>query len=96
MVKVRGNRVEPAEIEDALRRLPEITDVAVLPLRTQTEASLIAYVVTAPGATPDRATLIAHLRAILPVYMMPARFEFLPVLPRLPNGKIDARRLADG
>lgn len=95
MVKVRGNRVEPAEIEDVLRRLDSVADVAVRPIRTETDARLVAYVVPAPGATTTAAALNAHLRARLPGYMVPSRIEFLPVLPRLANGKIDARRLAD-
>ena len=93
MVKIRGNRVEPVEIEDALRRLPEIADVAVLAHQTATETVLHAFVVVAMGAITDRATLIRHLRTLLPNYMIPARLEFLPVIPRLPIGKVDTQRL---
>lgn len=93
MVKIRGNRVEPLEVEDTLRRHPAVADVAVLPLRTGIETSLIAHVVLVAGATADRASLLAHLRVSLPAHMLPARLTFHPVLPRLANGKIDARRL---
>jgi acyl-coenzyme A synthetase/AMP-(fatty) acid ligase len=98
MVKVRGNRVEPAELEAALRRIRGIADAAVLAERVGEEARLAAFVVAAPGG-PFAGKQVtwpavrAALRPLVPTYMMPSRGTVLSVLPRLPNGKVDRAAL---
>jgi acyl-coenzyme A synthetase/AMP-(fatty) acid ligase len=93
-VKLRGNRVEPAEIEDVLRRAPDVTDAAVLLCQTGNDAALVAFVVVAGEAGPTlRQLLLQRLRSALPPYMVPARLHFLARLPRMPGGKLDVRAL---
>ncbi len=100
MVKIRGNRVEPAEIEDVLRRDPAVGDVAIVARRSDEETSLIAFVVPkqrvdeGQGAEGLHDALLQRLEQALPAYMVPARIEFIDVLPRLPGGKVDFRSLA--
>jgi acyl-CoA synthetase (AMP-forming)/AMP-acid ligase II len=93
MVKILGNRVEPAEVEDALRRIDGIADAAVLPVHFNGRGSLLAFAVPAAEATLDHAAALRHMRAALPAYMVPSRLELLPALPRLPNGKVDRKWL---
>jgi acyl-coenzyme A synthetase/AMP-(fatty) acid ligase len=58
-VRIRGNRVEPAELEHALLQAPEVADAAVLVRRTAGDPVLVAFVVAAAGlepAAPEAAT----------------------------------------
>lgn len=90
-VKVRGHRVEPAEIVAALNRQPGIAASAVV-LR---EGNLVGYVVPQPGAEPDAADLRAALSAELPDYMVPFRFARIDALPMNSSGKLDRTSLPD-
>ena len=93
-VKIRGNRVEPAEIEEALRGLAEVKDATVAARAHEADAELIAFVVPAKAATAEVRELIGcGLRRALPPYMQPSRFVFLPSLPLLPGGKVDVHAL---
>jgi len=93
-VKVRGNRIEPAEVEEVLRRAPDVDDAAVLARRFGETTTLVAFVVARDSAgSALRRTLVERLREVLPAYMVPARLHFIERLPRLPSGKLDARAL---
>ncbi|RCV48951.1 non-ribosomal peptide synthetase [Marinitenerispora sediminis] len=95
-VKVRGHRIEPGEVEAALRALPEVAAAAVGTARTGAEHRLVAHVVPAPGIGLDAGT-VARLReraaAALPAFMVPAAFQLLPELPLTGNGKVDRAAL---
>jgi amino acid adenylation domain-containing protein len=94
-VKVRGFRIEPAEIEAALLGYPGIRQTVVLAREdTHGEPALVAYVVAEPGG-PARgsAELRSHLSAILPGYMVPSFFVEMDVLPLDSSGKVDRRAL---
>jgi acyl-coenzyme A synthetase/AMP-(fatty) acid ligase len=94
MVKVNGQRVEPAEVEVALRRSSEVLEAEVLPAAHPGATRLIAFVVAGPDAEPDLAErLDAGLRAVLPGYMVPSRIHILSAMPRLPGGKVDGQQL---
>ncbi len=91
-VKVRGNRVEPGEVERALLRHPGVRQAAVVAAADPGGPTrLVAYV--APLDAPDRTALTRHLAATLPEYMLPADVVALDRLPLTPNGKLDARAL---
>jgi amino acid adenylation domain-containing protein len=90
MIKIRGHRVEPAEIEDALRRDSEVADVAVVAQRSDGDARLVAFVVPHRKHDSGFAESLAHrLSGAVPSYMVPSRIELLAALPRLPGGKVD-------
>jgi amino acid adenylation domain-containing protein len=93
-VKVRGFRIELAEVEAALARCPGVCD-GIVGTREDTpgDKRLVAYVTVAPGG-PGSAELRAALRQELPDYMVPSSFFFLDEMPLNPNGKVDRRALA--
>lgn len=89
--KIRGFRVEPAETEARLRELAEVVDVSVQAVGEAQAATLVAYVVLAPGASA--AALAARLGELLPAHQCPARIVSLDALPTLGNYKLDVRAL---
>ncbi|MFZ6756446.1 Pls/PosA family non-ribosomal peptide synthetase [Undibacterium sp. Ji50W] len=100
-VKIRGFRVELGEIESVLAKQAGVGAVAVV-LRKEDEIDqIVAFIVNDQLAAGAGAEAFAHhaadLRTILgkalPVYMVPARFEYLPEMPRLTSGKIDRNTL---
>jgi acyl transferase domain-containing protein len=91
-VKVRGFRIETAEVEAALRRSGLVRDVHVLAAKKNgAETVLVAYVVSESSSHELRAAA----RAALPEYMVPSVFVSLPELPMTGNGKVDRRALPD-
>ena len=96
-IKVRGVRVEPAEIEVALRTSPAVKDAIVLGRPgPDGETRLCAWFVPADAAAPPRpAELRAHLRLALPDVMIPSAFVALPALPLGTAGKVDRAALPE-
>jgi acyl-CoA synthetase (AMP-forming)/AMP-acid ligase II/acyl carrier protein len=95
-IKIRGYRVEAAEVEKALRAQPGVKDATVVALeRESTETALTAYVVAAKQPAPTVTELRNSLRNQLPEYMIPSRFVFLDALPLAPHGKVDPRALPE-
>jgi amino acid adenylation domain-containing protein len=93
--KKRGFRVEPVEIEDALRRDPLVKDAAVtLAGSGADDTTLIAYVVPAGTGTDALTGLRRRLAGHLPEHLLPDRFAAVGALPLTPNGKVDRRALA--
>jgi amino acid adenylation domain-containing protein len=92
-VKVSGVRIEPAEIEAALARLPTVREVAVAAVADPDgHKRLVAYVVTgADGISGDQ--LRRQAAGLIPDYLVPAMFVRLDGLPLTPNGKIDRSAL---
>lgn len=95
-VKVRGVRIEPAEIERALLEHPAFGAAAVQLVAEGAEGGesrLAAYVVCRDGPEPDAAALRRFLRDRLPDVMIPASFVVLERLPMTVNGKLDRAAL---
>jgi amino acid adenylation domain-containing protein len=94
-LKIRGVRVEPAEIEATLRNHPDVIDAIVMPYeRSPGEEALAAYVVPPAGsAAPTATALREYATTQLPAAMIPAAWVALPALPLNVNGKIDRGRL---
>ena len=92
-VKIRGFRVELGEIEAVLAKEPGVGTTAVVVKEVGGIEQLVAYFVAEAGAAPLSISLRKSLAVQLPPYMVPARFEAVPVLPRLTSGKIDRKAL---
>ena len=95
-IKVRGHRVELAEIEAALCRHPAVqAAVAIGVPDPETGNRLKAIVVLKNGSAADQQTLRRHCAAELPPYMVPEAIEFRASLPLMSNGKVDRRSLRE-
>ncbi|MBK5291790.1 MAG: AMP-binding protein [Acidobacteriia bacterium] len=95
-VKVRGNRVEVQEVEQAMGRLDGVSAAAVVARPTlQQGHQLIAYVVPAPGRKPTAPLLRNALARRLQTYMIPSIFVFMERLPLTHTGKVDRQALPD-
>ncbi|MDF6018170.1 non-ribosomal peptide synthetase [Streptomyces sp. JH34] len=93
-VKLRGFRIEPAEIENTLLADPDVRAACVL-VREDIpgDRRLVAYLAAAPGTRPDEAALARRVGRTLPAYMVPSAFVLLDALPLNVNGKVDRRAL---
>ncbi|WP_328564418.1 non-ribosomal peptide synthetase [Streptomyces coelicoflavus] len=87
-VQLKGFRIEPGEVESAIRGLDGVVDVAVTVAAS--EDHLVAHVV---GRVP--ADLTARLAARLPAHMVPGRVLPVDALPLTVNGKLDRRALTE-
>jgi amino acid adenylation domain-containing protein len=95
-LKLRGYRIELAEVEDALLCQPGVERVALSAVeRPNAEPQLVAYVVMRSGQSSSAATLRRALRAILPRHMVPSAFVFLHAFPLTPHGKINRGKLRE-
>ncbi|UXI66223.1 non-ribosomal peptide synthetase [Tahibacter amnicola] len=96
-IKLRGYRIEPAEIEACLCACTDVREACVLLSDQLATPALVAYVVATDAADREDA-LAAQLRdwckAGLPAPYVPSAFKFVDQLPTTANGKVDKRALA--
>ncbi len=89
-VKIRGHRVELAEVESAVLAVPGVLGAAVV-ARADADGNsrLDGYLVG--QTTPEH--VVEHLRESLPAAMIPGQWQVLDALPLTPGGKLDRRAL---
>ncbi|MEU0562567.1 non-ribosomal peptide synthetase, partial [Dactylosporangium sp. NPDC006015] len=95
-VKLLGNRIEVAEVEEALAQHESVAECAVVPATDGDGlvVGLVAHVVPAPGADPAVAAWRAHLRRRFGAALVLVQFEPMTgPLPRNVAGKVDRSRL---
>ena len=95
-VKVRGFRIEPAEVEMALEEHPDVLE-AVVEARPDAagERSLVAWIVPRDGARVPEEEIRRWALARLPRYMTPSAFVPVDALPLSASGKVDRKALPD-
>jgi amino acid adenylation domain-containing protein len=89
-VKIRGLRVELAEIEAALTSVPGVREAVVT---AAASGRLVAYYLAGADPAPDTGELRDRLAAMLPGHMVPAAYVRLDAWPLTPNGKLDRAAL---
>lgn len=91
-IKHMGYRIELEEIEQALVKLPQVDQAAVIYHRTNTAfGKLVAFAACAEAV--DEKYLLEELIGLLPDYMIPQHLFVIGELPKNPNGKVDRQRL---
>ena len=95
-VKIRGNRVELADVEMTLRTIEGVRDTAITIRRNnQGEPCIVGYVVAATHPGPSTISLRSDLRKLLPDYMVPSIFVMLDSIPMTSHGKVDGEALPE-
>ena len=93
-IKIRGYRVEVAEIESALLQLNQVKEAVVVVVKNRDgDAELAAYIVPTGRPAPGASEFRSLLKERLPDYMVPASFVMLEALPLNPTGKVDRQAL---
>jgi len=95
-IKVRGVRLEPGDIEAAIVELKMVREAAVVQLTGKSQGEgvrLVAAVVKSTSVQFDLEVLEKNISQILPTAMRPHHVVPMSDLPRLPNGKLDGRKL---
>jgi nonribosomal peptide synthetase protein VioO len=85
VVKIRGVRVDPGEVEAQLTRHPAVDAAAVVGTALAGRTALVAYVV----ARDENDDLLGWLRARVPAHLVPSRLTYVPALERTASGKAD-------
>ncbi|PVZ68902.1 non-ribosomal peptide synthetase [Pelagibaculum spongiae] len=95
-IKLRGMRIEPAEIEAAISSLPGVSDSRVLVDKNNQTEQLRSWVVgdqTVIAELIEQGSWRTNLAESLPLHMIPASFEYLAQWPLTANGKVDRKAL---
>ena len=91
MIKINGNRIEPAEIEAAIQSILSIDWCAVRGFVSDEQSFICAYY--KDDISFDEDDLRAQLQKRLPYYMIPAYFMKIDSIPVKSNGKMDRNAL---
>jgi amino acid adenylation domain-containing protein len=86
-LKVRGYRIEPAEVEAALCARPEVSEALVSAGANGEE--LVARIVLRGQSLFDSRAVRSALADLLPAHLVPDRILTVAALPRTPAGKLD-------
>ena len=89
-----GENVYPAEIENVLYQLPEVAEAAIIGVPDDKWGEVgLAVLALKPGATIDRATVVAHCVSRLAKFKIPNDIAIVDALPRNATGKVPKREL---
>lgn len=91
--KLRGFRIEPAEIESTMASHKIVKESVVTLQHLEQGDRLVAYLTLKPGMEFNRSEMQRHLSALLPEYMIPSHYKVLETIPLNSNGKVDHKSL---
>jgi acyl-coenzyme A synthetase/AMP-(fatty) acid ligase len=96
IIKSRGEKVSPREIENAIYSLEGVKDVAVVGVPDDLLGEAVhAFVVLDEGTTYSVGDIVQHCTERLENFMVPTHVTFLPRIPKTSSGKIITRGIAD-
>ena len=89
IIKTRGEKVSPREVEDAIYALDGVLEVAVIGVPDELlGAAIKAFIIKRPGVVLTAREVIRHCLAHIESYMAPKYVEFVAELPKTESGKI--------
>lgn len=96
LINRAGEKIAPREVEEVLHRAEEVEVACVVGVPDPLYGEAVAaFVRLRPGATTTDAALVAHCRAHLARFKVPARIVFVDEFPRGSNGKLQRRGLVE-
>lgn len=96
IIKTRGEKVSPVEVENALHRIPGVREAAVVGIPDDTLGEAVrAYVVAEDAAALSERQVRALAARLLESFMVPKEVVFLEALPRTATGKVSRRLLLE-
>ena len=93
VINTGGEKVHPAEVEDALLAHPDVTDAAVVGVPDETWGERVVAVVATANSSLSDTELQGLVRRRLAGYKVPRRIVLVPTLPRTPAGKLELSRV---
>jgi len=94
IIKSRGYRISPSEVEDVLGRHPAVYEAAVMGIPDSQDGEQVSAVLSLKqGASASETELAKHCRMFLPAYKIPRRFVLVPELPKSASGKLQRESL---
>jgi long-chain acyl-CoA synthetase len=94
VIKSRGEKVSPKEVETVLHDLPGVIEAAVVGAPDPIQGhSVKAFVWADPAAGLTERDVVRHCAERLEDFMVPRLVQFVAEMPKTPNGKIDRARL---
>ena len=93
VINTGGEKIHPAEVEDALLAHPDVTDAAVVGVPDDTWGERVVAVVATPNTSLTDTELQDTVRQRLAGYKVPRTIVLLPRLPRTPTGKLELSRV---
>jgi len=88
IIKSRGEKVAPREVENVLYAIRGVQDAAVIGIPDPVLGQAIKAFIVAPGGELTEADVISHCKAHLEYFMVPRQVEFRNELPKTGSGKI--------
>jgi long-chain acyl-CoA synthetase len=96
IIKTRGEKVSPVEVENVLHGMPGIREAAVVGISDTLLGQVIrAYVALEPGTSLSDKEIIKYCLTRLENFMVPKEIVFLPELPKTNTGKISKKTLVE-
>jgi long-chain acyl-CoA synthetase len=96
IIKSRGEKVAPKEVENVIYGLPGVAEVAVIGVPDPILGNAVkAVVAREPDAGLTEVDVVRHCARFLEDYMVPKFVEFRPSLPKTESGKISRRLVAE-
>lgn len=97
IIKTRGEKVSPKEVEAVLYALPEVVEAAVVGVQDEILGEAVkAVVVLSEGARLTQQDVLRHCARHLEDFMVPKFLEIHEALPKTATGKISKRELSSG
>ena len=96
IIKTRGEKVSPKEVENAVYSMPGVQDAAVVGQRDDILGQAIrVFLVLTEGTTYTARDVVQHCSARLEAFMVPKFVTFVSSVPKTPSGKITKKNIWD-
>jgi long-chain acyl-CoA synthetase len=95
LIDVRGDKVDPVEVEDVLAVHPKVGEVVVVGVESGVPGEELVKAVVVPAGDCQERELIRYCRERLADYKVPSRVEFREEIPTGPGGKVLRSKLLD-